>query len=280
MKSFLTIALSFFCLIQAVIGQVDEGFFGIGELEKMIIFYVDGKYDKLDSLLKNYGFSKSRDVPKANLFSIYESYTYTNDKLCSKTDIRVQVYRNNEVSSGNTEYYIRYNFYSSFSHEKDEDQLKEFLKKYEYNPLYSASTGSSDKYDIIKTNTPESVKRNGDLYLKEVTFDIMDGKSRSATFCGLNYRIGYYMYFRRGYASLDTIGFVSTNEGSNLRMRDGPSLNSSVIISIPNKSKFLILEYSDKLDFVNGQSGNWYKIKYADQIGWAWGNFIRFKNEK
>ncbi len=83
------------------------------------------------------------------------------------------------------------------------------------------------------------------------------------------------MHFRRGYASLDSVGYVSTNEGSNLRMRDRPSLNSNIITRIPDQSQVIIIETSDMIDSVNGQSGNWYKIKYKSKIGWVWGNYIK-----
>jgi Bacterial SH3 domain len=156
--------------------------------------------------------------------------------------------------------------------------LKEFLKKYAYNAVELTATGSQGPpTQYIDTNTPESIKRNGNIYLWKVRTYILDGAISSRSFCGLQYRIKYDMYFRRGYASLDSVGYVSTKEGSDLRLRDGPSLDSGIIAGIPDKSKVFIIEYADKIEVVNGQSGNWCKIRYDGKTGWVWGYYITAK---
>jgi len=280
LKSIVAITISFLCWIQVVLSQVNQGYIETAKLQDIILLYIDGKYENLDTFLKKEGYHKSYVFPKPKLVSINESFTYTNDKLCSKTDIRVEVNRKNDVSTGNDEYCISYVFYSSFLHKTEEEQTKEFLKKYAYNPVESMGTGSGVPTRYIDTNTPESVKRNKDLYFWKAAFYILDGTALSNSFCGLRYRIKYDMYFHRGYASSDTIGFVSTKERSNLRMRDGPSLSSNIIARIPDRSKVFIIEYSDKIDIVNGQSGNWCKIRYDGKTGWVWGYYIRNGEEK
>jgi len=200
---------------------------------------------------------------------------------CSRSDLIV-TFSAEETSKGHFEYYFRHIFYSSSLHTEKEAQMIEFLNKFAYNLVSSTGIGSFSRSNYINTNTPESVKKSGELYLYKASFFSLDGSASltPTSHCDLNYRIGCDMYFRRGYASNDSIGYVSTLEGSNLRMRDGPSLDSTIIISIPDKSKVSIIEYADTVDVIDRQSGNWYKVKYADKTGWVWGNYILRNSEK
>jgi len=287
MKYFVSIVLLIFSLNHTALGQESDGYIDSIKLQVIIKLYLNRQYDIMDAFLGNYGYSKSKDDPFHVLrgFSESGSFLYKYDKACegSKYDcvFWIKYKCQNETSTGNCDYILRNIFYSDSLHGDEEDQQIYLLNHhYAYNLVEAKTTGGLGPYNWVDTNTPESVKRIGDIYLYKASFFALDGPGNHTTFCGLNYRIGYEMHFRRGYASLGSVGYVSTNEGSNLRLRDGPSLSSSIIISIPDKSKVLIIEYSDKIDLVDGQSGNWYKIKYNDKTGWAWGNFIRREKEK
>ena len=239
-----------------------------------------------DVFLRSFGYNKSELFPyyKSNDVVDSVSFSYINKKLCQSLDqsliFSTKVTSQKGSTTPNKEYYIRRTYYSSVFYKEDEEEVGNFLKSYAYNPVIPIAEGSTDRNRWMSTNTPESVKRSGDLYLWKSYFFTTDGKPLSGSFCGLNYRIGCDMNFRRGYASLDSIGYVSTKEGSDLRMRDGPSLRSNIITGIPDKSKVSILEYSDKVEVVNGESGNWCKINYDGKTGWVWSNFIRKEEEK
>ena len=69
-------------------------------------------------------------------------------------------------------------------------------------------------------------------------------------------------------------GYVKTKEGSDLRLRSAPSEKASIITKIANGSKVIILEKDDHFVTVNGDVGQWLKVKYEGTIGWAWGKFI------
>ena len=69
-------------------------------------------------------------------------------------------------------------------------------------------------------------------------------------------------------------GYVKTKEGSDLRLRSAPSEKASIITQIANGSKVIILEKDDHFVTVNGDVGQWLKVKYEGTIGWAWGKFI------
>lgn len=59
------------------------------------------------------------------------------------------------------------------------------------------------------------------------------------------------------------VGLVST-KGSNLNIREKPSISSSVIGRIPNGSRVYLL----------GKEGNWYKVEYNGIIGYCFDKYI------
>ncbi len=77
---------------------------------------------------------------------------------------------------------------------------------------------------------------------------------------------------------LDNDGFkkgIITTESSTLNMRSEPSLESDVLLRIPSGSTVSILYYDDRQLMLDGDIGQWCKIKYADQEGWIWGNYVK-----
>ena len=70
-------------------------------------------------------------------------------------------------------------------------------------------------------------------------------------------------------------GFVKTQKGSPLNMRDKPSMEGTEVIkSIPNGSFIHVLGHTKNPDQVNGESGRWLKISYLGTEGWVWEKFI------
>lgn len=68
-------------------------------------------------------------------------------------------------------------------------------------------------------------------------------------------------------------GRISTTSDA-LNMRSAPSIDSDVIMRIPNGSSISILFFDTTTLVLEGESGSWCKIKYADQEGWVWGNYV------
>lgn len=58
-----------------------------------------------------------------------------------------------------------------------------------------------------------------------------------------------------------------TTDGSNLNLRNYPSMNGAIIGSLPNGATVT----------VNGQTGNWYVVKYDNMQGYASADFIVLK---
>ena len=287
MKVLIPTVLSFLWFTHTALGQESDEYIDNIRLQEIITVYLNEQYGALDTFLKNYGYSKAKRDPFKELegFSSPGSFLYTYDAACdaAQYDCKFFIkYACQNEATKNCDYYIRNVIYSPILHENEEDQLIGFLQKYGYNLVESNRKGEKGPYTWVYTKTPESVKRKGELYLFKAEFFVVDAQALSApgSFCGIQYRIGYELHFRRGYFSLDSIGYVATNEGSNLRMRDGPSLDSTIIMSIPDKSKVSIIEYADKVDLIDRHSGNWYKVKYADKTGWVWGNYILLESEK
>lgn len=70
-------------------------------------------------------------------------------------------------------------------------------------------------------------------------------------------------------------------DSKHLNMRADPSLNASVVMQIPAESMVDIYYYDTKTYYLEGIAGNWAKIRYADQEGWVWGNFlVKISEEK
>ena len=69
-------------------------------------------------------------------------------------------------------------------------------------------------------------------------------------------------------------GVISTTSDA-LNMRSAPSIDSDVIMRIPNGSSVSILFFDTTTLVLDGESGSWCKVKYADQEGWVWGNYIQ-----
>lgn len=72
---------------------------------------------------------------------------------------------------------------------------------------------------------------------------------------------------------------VITTSSNTLNMREAATLSSSVIVKIPNGSTVSILYYDDQQLFLDGAMGQWCRIRYADQEGWVWGNYVAVQEE-
>lgn len=64
-------------------------------------------------------------------------------------------------------------------------------------------------------------------------------------------------------------------ESSTVNMRSKASLNSEIIMQIPNRSIVQVLYYDTERFVLNQKYGKWCRISYAGTEGWIWGNFIR-----
>jgi len=68
-------------------------------------------------------------------------------------------------------------------------------------------------------------------------------------------------------------GIINTTSNT-LNMRSAASLESEIVIRIPTGSQVSILYYDERQLLLDGEMGQWCRIKYADQEGWVWGNYI------
>lgn len=68
-------------------------------------------------------------------------------------------------------------------------------------------------------------------------------------------------------------GVIKTSSPT-LNLRSEASLESDVLIKIPVGSQVSIVYYDDRELLLDGAMGRWCRIKYADQEGWAWGNYV------
>lgn len=66
---------------------------------------------------------------------------------------------------------------------------------------------------------------------------------------------------------------------NHLNMRDKASLSSSIVMQIPAESIVDILYYDTETFYLEGKPGKWARIKYANEEGWVWGNFLKQMDE-
>lgn len=71
--------------------------------------------------------------------------------------------------------------------------------------------------------------------------------------------------FKRGLVIIDS---------PTLNLRAKPSLNSEVIMRIPANAEVEILYYDTETFYYQNKPGKWCKIRYVDNEGYAWGNYI------
>lgn len=69
-------------------------------------------------------------------------------------------------------------------------------------------------------------------------------------------------------------GIVETTSPT-LNLRSEPSLESEIILRIPTQSKVSIMYYDERRLLLDGAMGQWCRIKYAEQEGWVWGNYVK-----
>jgi len=63
-------------------------------------------------------------------------------------------------------------------------------------------------------------------------------------------------------------------DNTTLNMRSEPTLQSQVILKVPNQSSVTVLEFDIQETYIDGSKGRWCRINYAGTIGWVWGNYL------
>ncbi|MEI1279643.1 SH3 domain-containing protein [Leptospira venezuelensis] len=92
--------------------------------------------------------------------------------------------------------------------------------------------------------------------------------------------------------SLCFIGLISTFSlfaeekflinGTNVNLREKPSIKSKVIHIFNNEDELIILQYEPKRENVAGQNSQWVKVNFQNKIGFVFGAFLKpfeFKNK-
>lgn len=67
---------------------------------------------------------------------------------------------------------------------------------------------------------------------------------------------------------------VETDQSS-LNLRSDPSLSSEIVVKIPNGNQVSVMYYDDQSLMLEGKSGKWVKVKYAEFEGWVWSNYLK-----
>ena len=60
-----------------------------------------------------------------------------------------------------------------------------------------------------------------------------------------------------------------------LNLRDLPSLNGKVVLTIPYNETVGIIDKNGSLEMISGQTANWYKVDYNGAQGWLWSGYLK-----
>lgn len=67
---------------------------------------------------------------------------------------------------------------------------------------------------------------------------------------------------------------IVNTTANELNLRSQPNLSSEIVIRIPDSSAVKILYFDEEVLVLDGETGKWCKIRYADKEGWVWGNYL------
>ncbi|MFT6334451.1 MAG: hypothetical protein ACJATI_001190 [Halioglobus sp.] len=67
---------------------------------------------------------------------------------------------------------------------------------------------------------------------------------------------------------------IVNTTANELNLRSQPNLSSEVVIKIPDSSAVKILYFDEEVLVLEGETGKWCKVRYADKEGWVWGNYL------
>lgn len=71
-------------------------------------------------------------------------------------------------------------------------------------------------------------------------------------------------------------GVIQTEKGSNVNMRDLPTVDAEFIIKVPSGAEVIIFRYGEEAE-LNGEKGRWCRIGYNGEAGWIWGKYVKEK---
>lgn len=73
-----------------------------------------------------------------------------------------------------------------------------------------------------------------------------------------------------------------TTQSDNLNLRRTPSMNGTVLTSMPNGSRVVVKQIG-RQDIIDGRTGNWMNVEFIDvgdnqtYSGWAWSYFLKLQ---
>ena len=70
----------------------------------------------------------------------------------------------------------------------------------------------------------------------------------------------------------EKVAYVNANGG--LRLRSKPTIKSTKVVLIPDKSKVLIIGTEKKADTIDGFNGSWVQVKFKQSQGWAFDKYL------
>jgi len=84
--------------------------------------------------------------------------------------------------------------------------------------------------------------------------------------------VGYLILSSKEYDNLKSGAKVTARSG--IKIRTEPTINSDVIANAPFDAHLKIVDSIGTPDIVNGISGNWYRVNYNNNVGYAWGSYL------
>lgn len=91
----------------------------------------------------------------------------------------------------------------------------------------------------------------------------------------------FYFFIR---PSLGTSLFHSTATAriistKGLKLRERPSSDATVLLTVPNNERVIIIDKDGISETVSGKTANWYKVDYNGTTGWLWSGHLEYNNK-
>jgi hypothetical protein len=188
--------------------------------------------------------------------------------------------------------FIQYNDTPAMEAELDEKLLnyevsKEKFKShtFEYTPKTDIEFESNTFIEepIQQTIKIEPLVHSKSIQNNAITNSVKDYTPYYAVFGGLavllvlmfvNFRDFDSNSIKEKIININNYSYGYINSGNGLNLREEPSANSNIILTIPNATQIKIISKDGASETVDGVTKNWYKIEYKNKVGWAWGGYI------
>ena len=150
-------------------------------------------------------------------------------------------------------------------------ELKQFIRsKTNYESIWRIDSFFEQFEDVLEESSKYKPKKASSSTKTNTFLKVLTGILLVLLFYAIFKDKTYNKYER----NLVLYGEIQPTKGLNLR--SSASINADIIMTIPYSEKVMIILNNDSV-FANSEE--WIRVKYKEQTGWVWRDFITIKNK-